>query len=103
MKHEKLFQVTASNLPSGSTGVTKAIKVKVGGTEVHLIGGMNATATINGVPVMRAPQVRFDEGVLVHTDLFTILSFDIQVQIYWDEGKVICRLIRSGYVLNVYT
>src|SRR6218665_2371688 len=53
VKYEKLFQVMAANVPYGSAGVTctKVIKVKVGGTEIRLMAGMNTT--INGVQMMQ--------------------------------------------------
>jgi len=73
---------------------TKVIKVKVGGTEIRLMGGMNTT--INGIQMMQAPQLRFNGGVLVHTDLFTILFLSLELDIFQDRR--ILRVRAASFV-----
>ena len=101
VKYGKLLEVTAANVPCGHTGTTctKVVKVMVKGSEVKLMGHTNTT--INGVPVRKAPQLKFKGGVLINTDLFTVVLLDLGMDVYWDRGKVNCQLFRSGYVLNV--
>ena len=101
VKYGTLFEVTAANVACGSSGTTctKVVKVMVKGSEVKLMGRMNTT--INGVPVMKAPQLKIKGGVLVNNDLYTVVLLDLGMDVYYDGGKVNCQLFRSGYVLNV--
>ena len=46
-----------------------------------------SSLSIDDVPIDSAEEVRFEGGVMRSTNLFVTLSFDIGLDVYWDEGQ----------------
>ena len=73
-------------MPCGDTGVTctKSVSINIGVTSVKL--DMGRDPVINEVSVGQVFDYKFDGGMLVSTGLFTVIFFDIGLEIAWDGG-----------------
>ncbi|XP_064613991.1 LOW QUALITY PROTEIN: SCO-spondin-like [Liolophura sinensis] len=82
---ENYFEVTAENVPCGSTGVTctKSVYVRINEATIHLVRGKNTT--LNNITV--ADNAYNVKGLkIVQAGFFTNIITDKGVTIQWDSG-----------------